>query len=62
MDRVAIFIDGSNFYHALKERYHIASVDFDALAKKLSGPDRRLLRTYYYNARKERQDDPNGDQ
>ena len=62
MDRVAIFIDGSNFYHALKNKFGVTSVDFEALGQKLSHSDRRLLRVYYYNAAKQQQDDPEGDQ
>jgi uncharacterized LabA/DUF88 family protein len=62
MDRVAIFIDGSNFYHALKSRFGSASVSFGLLSAKLCGADRRLLRTYYYNASKQLEDDPLGDQ
>ena len=47
-DRVAIFIDGSNLYHALRTnlgRHDLAFTDFTA---KLCG-QRRLFRTYYYN-------------
>ena len=52
MDRVALFIDGSNFYHALKNAFGRASLKFDALATVLTNrlPDRRLLRVYYYSA------------
>jgi uncharacterized LabA/DUF88 family protein len=52
MDRVAIFVDGSNFYHALKGRFGHAKIRFDALARVLTNraPDRTLLRVYYYNA------------
>lgn len=52
MDRVAIFIDGSNFYHALKASFGKAQIRFDALASALTdySPDRKLLRVYYYSA------------
>ena len=52
MDRVAIFIDGSNFYHALKNAYGKAAIKFDQLALALTNrsPERRLLRVHYYNA------------
>jgi len=52
MDRVAIFIDGSNFYHALKAAFGRASMRFDRLALALTNrvPGRRLLRVHYYNA------------
>ena len=50
MKRVMIFIDGSNFYHALKAKIGSAHVDFAHLVTKLVGPDRELARVYYYNA------------
>lgn len=49
VERVAIFMDGSNFYHALKDNFGRADLDFGILASKLCG-ERRLVRTYYYNA------------
>jgi len=45
-ERVAIFIDGSNFYHAIRNTYAIP-VNFEHLVRFLSS-GRRLLRTYYY--------------
>lgn len=52
MDRVAIFIDGSNFYHALKSAFGKARIRFDALARALTDrvANRKLIRVYYYNA------------
>jgi uncharacterized LabA/DUF88 family protein len=47
-DRVAIFIDGSNLYHALKDNFGRADISFSEFSRKLSG-ERRLFRTYYYN-------------
>lgn len=49
MERVAIFIDGSNLYHALKKEMARVNLDYAALAGKLSA-GRKLIRTYYYNA------------
>ena len=49
MERVTIFIDGSNFYHALKRCFGTASIDFEKLAASLVG-SRKLIRIYYYNA------------
>ncbi len=49
MERVCIFIDGSNFYHALKDAELPTNVDFGKLAALLAGSDRRLSQTYYYN-------------
>ena len=47
-DRVAIFIDGSNLYHALRANFGRYGLRFAEFASKLCGP-RRLFRTYYYN-------------
>ena len=47
-DRVAIFIDGSNLYHALRSNFGRNDLNFAEFASKLCGP-RRLFRTYYYN-------------
>ena len=47
-DRVAIFIDGSNLYHALRSNFRRYDLNFAGFASKLSG-SRRLFRTYYYN-------------
>jgi uncharacterized LabA/DUF88 family protein len=60
MDRVCIFIDGSNFYHAVREAGLPVSVDFAKLAVELTGPERRLVHTYYYNTPliRPRPDDP----
>ena len=50
MDRIGVFIDGSNFYFALKRNNHPTRVDYHELSKALAGPDRRLIRTYYFNS------------
>ncbi|MFC2003347.1 NYN domain-containing protein [Chloroflexota bacterium] len=47
-DRVAIFIDGSNLYHALKNNFKRHNLNFAEFSNKLCG-QRRLFRTYYYN-------------
>ncbi len=47
-DRVAIFIDGSNLYHALRSNFGRHDLKFADFASKLCG-SRRLFRTYYYN-------------
>lgn len=49
MEHVCIFIDGSNFYHALKEANLPTNVDFGKLAKALVGPGRKHMQTFYYN-------------
>lgn len=50
LDRVMVFIDGSNLYHSVKAFYQRTDVDFAKFCAKLSGPGRQLLRGYYYNA------------
>ncbi len=50
MKRVMIFIDGSNFYHNLKQGFQKTQIDFSKLINKLAEPNRELVRTYYYNA------------
>ncbi len=47
-DRVAIFIDGSNLYHALQGNFGRHNLNFAEFANKLVGT-RQLFRTYYYN-------------
>jgi uncharacterized LabA/DUF88 family protein len=49
LERVAIFIDGSNLYHALEGTLKRHDLDFTQFVAKLCG-DRYLFRTYYYNA------------
>jgi len=49
LERVAIFIDGSNLYHALEGILKRHDLDFTQFVAKLCG-DRNLFRTYYYNA------------
>src|SRR3990172_7118801 len=49
MDKVAVFIDGSNLYHSLKKDYNRTDLDFEKFYRKLVGR-RQLVRTYYYNA------------
>lgn len=52
-DRIAIFIDGSNHYHILKNMFNskisLNNFNFDKFIKYLIG-DRKLIRTYYYTA------------
>lgn len=47
-DRVAVFIDGSNLYHALRSNFGRYDLNFAEFASKLCG-SRRLFRIYYYN-------------
>lgn len=50
-ERVAIFIDGSNFYHSIKDtfRIHDNQIDFENLMEILK-KGRLLIGAYYYNA------------
>jgi uncharacterized LabA/DUF88 family protein len=47
--RVAIFIDGSNFYHSTKALNVTGKINFQKLINELIG-DRKLVKVYYYNA------------
>ena len=47
-DKVAIFIDGSNLYHALESNFKRHDLNFTEFANKLTGT-RQLFRIYYYN-------------
>ena len=46
--RVAVFIDGSNLYHALDENCGRMDLDFGDFISKLAN-GRQLFRAYYYN-------------
>jgi uncharacterized LabA/DUF88 family protein len=48
MDKVCIFIDGSNFYYQLKEEKYKGKTDYGKLAMSLVGETRKLIRCYYY--------------
>jgi len=48
-ERVTIFIDGSNLYYGLKNLIGKVSIDFYKFSCCLAD-NRKLIRTYYYNA------------
>ena len=50
MSRICVFIDGSNFYFALKRNNKMTRVDYYQFSLALAGERRKLVRTYYYNA------------
>ncbi|MHB8840686.1 MAG: LabA-like NYN domain-containing protein [Candidatus Aquicultor sp.] len=52
MDRVIIFIDGSNFYHSIKGYCgkSDSKLDYRELSKKIAGDGRKFIKTYYYRA------------
>ncbi len=58
-DRVAIFIDGSNLYHALRATLGRHDLNFAEFANKLCG-SRRLFRIYYYNVLQDQAQRPEG--
>ena len=53
MERVVVFIDGSNFYYGLKSVYgdskNLSSFNFEKFGKLLAGK-RKLVIVHYYNA------------
>lgn len=50
MNRVCVFIDGSGLYFGLKRNNRATKVDYYEFSKTIAGPDRRLIKTYYYNS------------
>ena len=58
-DRVVIFIDGSNLYHALDQNCGRMDLDFTKFAETLTG-DRRMVRIYYYNVLQDAARNPEG--
>ena len=60
LNRVMVFIDGSNLYHSLRADYGRADIDFARFTAALCGPDRELIRSYYYNAQIDQTKDPEG--
>lgn len=57
MQRVCVFIDGSNFYFGLKDNIGKTNIDFHKLSLLLCSSSRELIRTYYYNAPVNKEDD-----
>ncbi|MHB9034312.1 MAG: NYN domain-containing protein, partial [Anaerolineae bacterium] len=57
-ERVVVFIDGSNLYMGLRQEMPNARIDMGRFAAKLCGAGRKLVRTYYYYAPVEQDDDP----
>ena len=55
-ERVAIFIDGQNLFHMLRDGHNRIDLDFELFAEKLVG-DRKLIRAYYYAALPKQSDD-----
>jgi len=49
VDKVAIFIDGNNLYHGMKDTCKITRIDFRKFTNKLA-QGYQLIKTYYYNS------------
>lgn len=61
MNRVAILIDGNNFYKGCQLNFNRTDIDFRKLGDKLARQvNSDLLRIYYYNAHVSRELDPVG--
>jgi uncharacterized LabA/DUF88 family protein len=58
-NRVAIFIDGSNLYHALRDNCSRVDLNFTDFTNKLCA-GRPLFRTYYYNVLQDPNQRPDG--
>ncbi|MFC1903279.1 NYN domain-containing protein [Chloroflexota bacterium] len=57
MERIMIFIDGSNLYHSLKKIFGRTDLDIGRFCNKLIGR-RKLARIYYYNAKVGMKEEP----
>lgn len=58
-ERVGIFIDGSNLYHALRSNCGRADLNFPEFIARLCR-ERQLFRAYYYNILQEPNQNPDG--
>jgi uncharacterized LabA/DUF88 family protein len=58
-EKVAIFIDGSNLYHSVKNNFGRHDLNFTEFANKLSA-GRKLFRIYYYNVLQDPSQYPEG--
>jgi uncharacterized LabA/DUF88 family protein len=58
-NRIAIFIDGSNLYHALRSNFKRHDLNFTEFTNKLCG-SRQLFRIYYYNVLQDQVQWPEG--
>ena len=47
-NRVAVFIDGSNFYYQLRDGAKRTDLNFYRLSLALAGQDRKLIRAHYF--------------
>lgn len=49
MEKLVVFVDGSNYYHSLKKAFNKTNVDFQKLSDFLSS-NYNLVKIYYYSA------------
>lgn len=63
-ERAVILVDGSNFYHRLRELHlaHLLTFDYAAFGKFLAGKARLLQSTYYIGVVRAKLDDQKGRQ
>lgn len=61
-ERVVILVDGSNFYHRLRELglSHLLTFNYKAFGQFLTGKDQLLQSTYYIGAVRAKADDQKG--
>ena len=60
MDRITVYIDGSNFYHLLKTGFGKTNVDFERFIIKIADIlQGRLVHVHYYNSPRRREDGEN---
>jgi uncharacterized LabA/DUF88 family protein len=61
-ERVVILVDGSNFYHRLRELGlpHLLTFNYKAFGRFLTGKDQLLRSTYYIGAVRAKADDQKG--
>ncbi len=61
MKRVAVFIDGNNFYFGLRKLYgknkSLKNFDFEGFAQFLAGKE-KVVAIYYYNALLDKENNP----
>src|SRR3989344_3402301 len=61
MKRIAVFIDGNNFYFGLRKLYgknkNLKTFDFEKFSKFLAGKD-EVVAIYYYNALLDKEHNP----
>ncbi|MBN1213268.1 MAG: NYN domain-containing protein [candidate division Zixibacteria bacterium] len=58
MERVMIFIDGANLFFSAIDLSIKPNFDYLKFVQKLVGPERKLMRVYYYDAHIDQRVDP----